>query len=441
MAFADETSLAPVAAFGGRRQLFHRIVMLSKEGVMSSRRLVITCAVVAAALAAGTWQAVGAFPLTAEPQVVRQEKPGPLEQRANPITPENPIPRRVNFEAPAFPAEAEAAGARGSVTLLITLDELGRVMEARRVELDVTTTSPSAAMRLTEPSPGEQRFLINGDQYGSDRVRAVIDSFEAEATRAVGQWRYEPPAKGPISFPVTVHFSAADTRAEQWVAPARRTTYTSGRGGGRGREVAPDGAIRVGGNIKSPAKVYDVRPVYPDIAKAARVSGVVILEVRVAPDGTVEDAMVLRSIPLLDQAAIDAVRQWRFTPTLLNGQPVPVMLTVTVNFTPDKEPEASAAPAMEQAVEVTPEGRAPRVIKEVNPVYPDDAREAKVEGMVEVEATIGTDGKVTDVRVIRSVPMLDDAAVAAVRAWEFSKVPQPVAVTIELSFRLARTNR
>jgi TonB family protein len=48
---------------------------------------------------------------------------------------------------------------------------------------------------------------------------------------------------------------------------------------------------------------------------------------------------------------------------------------------------------------------------------------------------------VTDVRVIRSVPMLDDAAVAAVRAWEFSKVPQPVAVTIELSFRLARTNR
>jgi TonB family protein len=402
---------------------------------------VITCAVVAAALAAGTWQAVGAFPLTAEPQLVRQEKPGPLEQRANPITPENPIPRRVNFEAPVFPAEADAAGARGSVTLLITLDELGRVMEARRINLEVTTTSPSASMKFAEPSPGERRFLINGDQYGSDRVRAVVEAFEAEATRAVGQWRYEPPAKGPIAFPVTVHFSAAETRAEQWVAPTRRTTYTGRGGGGIGREVSPDGAIRVGGNIKTPVKLQDVRPVYPDIARAARVSGVVILEVRVGPDGSVEDASVLRSIPLLDQAAIDAVRQWRFTPTLLNGQAVPVMLTVTVNFSPDREPVADAAPRMEQATQVTPGRIMPRLVKEVKPVYPDDAREAKVEGTVEVEATIGTDGTVTDTRVIRSIPMLDTAAVAAVRQWEFSKPPQPVAVTIELSFALARTNR
>ena len=72
---------------------------------------------------------------------------------------------------------------------------------------------------------------------------------------------------------------------------------------------------------------------YPDVAEKARVQGVVICEVLIRPDGTVADARVLRSIPLLDQAAVDAVRQWVFTPTLLNGNAVPVIMTVTVNFT------------------------------------------------------------------------------------------------------------
>ena len=63
------------------------------------------------------------------------------------------------------------------------------------------------------------------------------------------------------------------------------------------------------------------------------VQGVVIIEATIGPDGRVKDAKVLRSIPLLDQAALDAVKQWTFTPTLLNGVPVPVIMTVTVNFT------------------------------------------------------------------------------------------------------------
>ena len=77
----------------------------------------------------------------------------------------------------------------------------------------------------------------------------------------------------------------------------------------------------------------DVRPVYPPIAQSARVSGMVIIEATIGADGRVKDAKVLRSIPLLDQAALDAVKQWTFTPTLLNGVPVPVIMTVTVNFT------------------------------------------------------------------------------------------------------------
>jgi protein TonB len=94
----------------------------------------------------------------------------------------------------------------------------------------------------------------------------------------------------------------------------------------------PVQAVRVGGQIKAPRKLKDVNPVYPDIAKQARVSGVVILECTISPQGKVTDVKVLRGIPLLDAAAQDAVRQWVYTPTLLNGVPVPVIMTVTVNF-------------------------------------------------------------------------------------------------------------
>ena len=92
-------------------------------------------------------------------------------------------------------------------------------------------------------------------------------------------------------------------------------------------------AVRVGGSIKPPAKLRDVRPVYPQEALDARVSGLVILEAVIDGSGFVRSAKVLRSIPLLDAAALDAVRQWQFTPTLLNGVPIPVVMTVTVNFT------------------------------------------------------------------------------------------------------------
>jgi protein TonB len=95
----------------------------------------------------------------------------------------------------------------------------------------------------------------------------------------------------------------------------------------------PSAPVRVGGNIKAPTKTRNVNPIYPPIAQSARVQGVVIIEATIGPDGRVKDAKVLRSIPLLDQAALDAVKQWQFTPTLLNGVPVPVIMTVTVNFT------------------------------------------------------------------------------------------------------------
>jgi TonB family protein len=96
--------------------------------------------------------------------------------------------------------------------------------------------------------------------------------------------------------------------------------------------VRADGAVRVGGNVRPPAKLVDVPPVRPELAERANVRGIVILEVIIDVDGTVKNARVLRSIPILDAAALDAVRQWRYEPTMIDGKPVPVIMTVSVSF-------------------------------------------------------------------------------------------------------------
>ena len=86
--------------------------------------------------------------------------------------------------------------------------------------------------------------------------------------------------------------------------------------------------------ILPPKKTRNVPPVYPPGAIQARVQGIVILEAEISPTGCVRYLTVLRGLPMgLDVAALRAVSEWAYTPTLLNGQPVPVLMTVTVQFT------------------------------------------------------------------------------------------------------------
>jgi TonB family protein len=93
--------------------------------------------------------------------------------------------------------------------------------------------------------------------------------------------------------------------------------------------------VRVGGAVKMPLRTRHVPPVYPAIAQAARVQGVVIVETTVGSNGKVVGATIVKSIPLLDAAAIEAVKQWEFAPTVVNGAPVSVVLTTTVTFALD----------------------------------------------------------------------------------------------------------
>jgi protein TonB len=90
--------------------------------------------------------------------------------------------------------------------------------------------------------------------------------------------------------------------------------------------------VRVGGKIIAPKLIHDVKPVYPELAALARVSAIVILEARVDTRGYVKSATVLRGSDLFNDAAVDAVKQWRYKPLLLNGVPTEFLITVTISF-------------------------------------------------------------------------------------------------------------
>ena len=155
------------------------------------------------------------------------------------------------------------------------------------------------------------------------------------------------PPVNPLAAPPTAGTSLADERDLPPAIgsdgpPVAGWPVTSGRlpESMPGRSVttlaAPPARVQpvpVGGQIREPRRLTYLPPVYPTIAQTARVEGMVILEAIIDETGAVRDVRVLRSIPLLDRAAVDAVSRWRYLPTTLNGVAVPVIMTVTVSFT------------------------------------------------------------------------------------------------------------
>jgi periplasmic protein TonB len=91
--------------------------------------------------------------------------------------------------------------------------------------------------------------------------------------------------------------------------------------------------ITIGGNVQQAKLVRQPKPVYPPLAKQARISGVVHLAAVISKDGTIQDLKVISGHPLLIPAALEAVKQWVYQPTLLNGEPVEVSTQIDVNFT------------------------------------------------------------------------------------------------------------
>ena len=174
----------------------------------------------------------------------------------------------------------------------------------------------------------------HADQYASESLKAAQDAraaLDAELKAQESKWfkSYDKAKELAVAAK-----AAGDQASAEAIAGKERADALAAKvkADAEAREKARAAAVRVGGKIKAPTKIKDVKPVYPAIAQSARVAGAVVIEATIGPDGKVIDAKVLRSVPLLDQAALDAVRQWEYTPTLLNGVPVPVRVTVTINF-------------------------------------------------------------------------------------------------------------
>ena len=342
-------------------------------------------------------------------------------------------PRLIKQVDPAYPELARNARVEGAVILEATTDLYGRVAGVR---------------------------VLRG-----------IPALDQAAIDAVKQWVYEPMVVGgkprPVTFVVTMLFNLDEDKGSRaggiiaGVATGVEGGVEGGVAGGveggvegavsggvaggvaGGAVSARDlmkfegGAVRAVGKIKPPKIIKMVEPVYPESARKAEVGGIVILEAKTDEKGNVLGTRILRSIPLLDQAAVDAVKQWKYEPMVIDGKPFPVIFTVTVRFTL-KESRSDKALDKFAAGAVRAEKNIPKLIREVRPVYPEIARVAVVQGVVILGIRIDEAGKVVDVIVLRSIPLLDQAAIDSVRQWVYEPVVvegKPVSAVFNVTVR------
>jgi TonB family protein len=191
---------------------------------------------------------------------------------------------------------------------------------------------------------------------------------------------------------------------------------------------------------QKPKKIKEVKPVYPAAALEKKIQGIVILEATTNAKGQVINIQAISSPdPLLTEAAVAAVKQWVYEPYIVKGEAKAVAFTVTVTFTLQDEPEAKNT---NNALARLQGAHKPRIIKKVNPVYPEEALKKKIAGTVIIEATSDEKGMVIDTRIIKSPDqLLTDAAVAAVKQWVYEPYiingkAKPVIFTVTVTFTL-----
>lgn len=280
-------------AMARRSQLEGRVMAILKSDV--NRRGVSQSAFLAALLVMAL-----VWPLAAARPAAQQQ---PLRVGGN-----IQAPMKVKDVRPVYPASAQADRRQGVAIIEAVIDTNGTVADAkviRSIGEDLDSAALDAVLQWQF-----QPTLLNGRPV--QLIMTVTVNFVLDSDGSV------PPPPPPPPPPAMT--------AEVPPPPPPPPPSLVGS-----KEVN-DVSLRVGGEIKAPMKITDVRPVYPMAAQQAQVTGVVILEIVVDAEGNVADAKVVRSVALLDEAARDAVLQWKYRPTRLNGVPVPVVMTVTVNF-------------------------------------------------------------------------------------------------------------
>jgi TonB family protein len=215
---------------------------------------------------------------------------------------------------------------------------------------------------------------------------------------------------------------------------------------------APQTPIQVPPDSVPTFLVRKVAPVYPPLARQARIQGTVVLRIVIDKEGAVRDPRIVSGHPMLSPAAIEAVKQWRYGRYTSDDKPVEVETIVRVNF---KMPDGPEMRTPQRAGQDSPlhEG-VPQLVRvsarimqgllehKVEPEYPADAKEKHVEGMVVLNVDIDDEGNVGRVELVSGHPMLAPAAMDAVLDWKYrpfalNGVAVPVETTVEVKFALA----
>jgi TonB family protein len=395
LTFADQPTLFPAAPFARRRHLFHRMLLISREAVMSSRRIVISSVAALAVIAGTGWYGTSAFPLTTSASAAATQNP-PRDRRPGEAAPEtsrerqlkdaiaaNSASKAVYFELAHLQDQRGARLEAESTYEIIrrtfpndpkVIQDLARAYnQSGRFPETIEALESLAAIDPNNPQHHQLIAVFYWEKAFKDKsltpdqamtyVKAGIAS--TDKALAISQDYVEALTYKNILLRMQSNMTADPASRQALVAEAdvlrnRAMALQKARSSSTNMEFAPAGTpgapppppppppppdgeqispldgvvpVRIGGEFKPPKKIRDVKPVYPLAAQDAKVQGVVIIEAVIDTAGFVARGRVLRSIEMLDEAALEAVKQWQFEPTLLNGAPIPVVMTVTVNFT------------------------------------------------------------------------------------------------------------
>jgi TonB family protein len=225
--------------------------------------------------------------------------------------------------------------------------------------------------------------------------------------------------------------------------------------------------VRAVESVMAARLVTKVAPVYPALARQARIQGTVILRVVINKSGDVENMQLVSGHPMLAPAAVEAVKQWKYSPYLLNGEPVEVETDVSVNFTLSQKPPAEGVagdapggippdekggivsnapieegrPGVPQRVRVSQSVMSSFIVTKVPPEYPQDGKDQRIQGAVVMRVNIDKEGNVSNIQLISGHPLLAPAAIEAVKQWKYKSyllngMPVEVETQVTVNFTL-----
>ncbi len=371
-----EPDLAPAPVFLRKRHLVERVASLLKEATMSKRRVVVSLASFAAVLAGTGWFAARSFPLSAAPQVKAAAQPD-----APGVTVDAGAGRLLHRGPVSYPREALEKRIQGTVVLELTLNREGAVADARvlsgpeelrraalesalqwhysregtpaeRIEarIDFRLPEPVATPAVQLPNRGVVARRVPPPPLTQGTLKRIdLDSLpeplSADLRSRLGRFEGQPMSSQlleeikkaahevdrHLNFAFRIH-AGEETSLVVVLGEAPRSTVASATSDA---DFPPSGEqrIRVGGAVQSNNAIEKTAPVYPPLAKQARISGVVRLNALIGTDGRVKQLTLISGHPLLVPPALESVKEWVYKPTLLNGKPVEVITQIDVNFT------------------------------------------------------------------------------------------------------------